>query len=656
VFDPTAGPYEALVGGCLPAITGYISHWESITEAVKRCLEMVRLNGEGTPGVCKAVLSYYVCDAIWDSLRCLGGGLTAGTETDRPQSGMIQSLSRISQAASAVTDSVTGRYGETAMFDTMFRQRKLIHGACIGFFTGDMTEFDLNAMFSAEIGMPALRSEGLVSPATRRYLTSNPFNQGWATFMYHIGYALNAGSDLNYELKLVCSNDLSCPDSNNEANPGACDCYTRGEQLTRTIASGTLSAGDMANEEKYIKLTEPVRYDKVVLEWTYTDNTGEQRTDRIVRPIKLVGESPPSHCGFSNVFGEYRCEFELGEEGAAFFIGTPMPSPPAGRPRPDVFRVGDKLVITGQIGVQMPEQGSPVPRFLTVLMTSHNGELVADNTVMLSTTGSYLLESFPQLFPTITQDNFRDSAGNLDCDRYDLNHPATWDVYVVIYKAEQSESGEWKRTDEVELYEGQPQYFRLPVYVACSEEEIGAPQCPNGAIWASPQECWCMSEGERRIFSPSSAEAQGKYCCNGVVATAPCDEAAPKFNRVMIRTWEAPENEPGILSKSVELSQLQDGAVLLMPYNKVEFPEISISDDSEIELELVVDGSTRVGVGSGEPQQITSFEWEPEMGGDSIKEVTIQFEARDVNGLVTRYPQTPKRVELRKTLLQPISS
>ncbi len=642
VFDPTAGPYEALTGGCLPALSGYISHWEQILGAVQQCLQMIQVNGTGTPGVCKAVLSQYVCDFIWDSVRCLGGGLTAGSQNGRFDLGILDAAAKVADAANSVSDSVSSRYGETAMFDTMFNQRKLIHGACLAFFTGDMASFDLNAMFSADVGMPVLASEGLVAPASRRFLTSNPFQQGWATFMYHVAYALNAGADLTYELKLVCSNDLSCADEGNTDTPGACDCFARGEQVTKSIATGSLTAGQFANEEKYVKITEGLRFDKAILEWTWTDNNGVQSTGRAVKKISVAGATPPNYCTFSSVFKEYRCQVILTGDGVAFFIGTPTAPTVA-------FQPGDVLKLQGEIGVEMPE-GKTVPKALNVVVTDHKGQQVSQNTVFLQNTGTFKLEDFSELWPTVTAEPF-----GTECSKYDMNHPAKWDLIIALTKVKDNETGGLQADNEVLVYEDKPQFFRLSIPVACSGEGQAEPQCVNGAISSNTGVCWCQdSTSTKVVFNPLGTDASGKYCCNGYIATKACDQAAPKIRRISVRLYQKDIDETRLLRISKELNTLGNEELVLMPDNKVDFTEILVEDDSTVELKLLVDG-VEVPAGSGAASDIKGFTWQPDMGGNDIKLVSIQFLARDATGLITRYPANPKTIKLQRTTLPVMS-
>jgi len=524
----------------------------------------------------------------------------------------------------------------------MFNQRKLIHGACLAFFTGDMASFDLNAMFSADLGMPVLASEGLVAPASRRFLTSNPFQQGWATFMYHVAYALNAGADLTYELKLVCSNDLSCPEMGNTDTPGACDCFARGEQVTKSIATGTLTSGQFANEEKYVKITEGLRFDKAILEWTWTDNNGVQSIGRAVKKISIAGGTPPNYCTFSPLFKEYRCQVILTGDGVAFFIGTPTAPAVA-------FKPGDVLKLPGEIGVEMPE-GKYVPKALSVAVTDHKGKQVSTNTVFLQNTGTFRLEDFSELWPTVTAEPF-----GAECSKYDMNHPAKWDLIIAFSKVKQDESGGLQKDDEVIVYEGKPQFFRISIPVACSGEQQAEPQCVNGPISSNSQVCWCQdSTNAKVVFNPRGPDAAGKYCCNGYIATKACDQAAPKIRRISIRLYEKNPDETTLLRKSKELNQLVNEELVLMPEDKVDFTEIMIEDDSTVELKLLVDG-VEVPAGSGAAADIKTFTWQPDMGGDDIKIVSIQFLARDSTGLITRYTPNPKTIKLQRTSLPVMS-
>ncbi len=461
VFDPTAGPVEALEAGCLPGIDGYLIQWQNILGAVKQCFESVLVTGEASSGMCKAVLSRYVCDAIWDSVRCLGGGMATMSKERIEQNNKLDKepsfLQNLGAAVGSLTSSINNRYGETTMFDVMFKQKKLIHSACMNFFGIDLPGgLDLKGMLSSTYTLPALNSEAVIAPATRRFITSNPLNHGWATYIYHLGYAIQAGADIKYTLKLVCSNDVSC-------DGGACDCYNLGHPIEKVVESGEVKKTDLLNKEKFLKIEDKVRYDKAVLEWTWTDNNGNIKKDSVKVPIKLVGMNPPDYCSFDSALNEYRCNI-ITEGGKVYFAGSPSASYPQGR---TWFSLGEQLKINGNLISEM-DANNPNPKYLNVSVLNSNGVLVYSMQKMINTPGTISLETLN--LPVVTQAMFRKPDGSKSCP--DM---AQWKVVIEILNSEKDASGHYYPTNEIEQVDGNLQQQVIPVTVKCTSASGGKP-------------------------------------------------------------------------------------------------------------------------------------------------------------------------------------
>ena len=383
ILDPTSDFIRSVQAVCLPAVSGWLNLWKQVLEAVKQCFETIIITGQGSAGVCKAVLTTYVCDIIYDVIRCTGESFALGAGGEI-SGGIVGVMQKISTAGKNVLDSVEGRYGQTGIYDTMFNQRKLIHSACLVTFTGDWGEFDLDAMLSAEVGMPTLGSEGFLYPTTRRFMGSNPLNYGRTTYIYHIGAGIIAGADLNYKVYLQCSNDNSCPG-------GRCDCFYRGKEEIYNIpsGSGSLSAGDLYTDEFYIDIPDSlVRYDKAVIEWDWTDNNGQLQTTKKVSEIKDIGEKAPADCKLDPKSGEFRCSFIIGKDGDARFIDVY----PLGKRnlKKEPYSIGETINFDVQVEVIPPASGDKIPKYLVWKITdTKNREIARDQIKILKTEGSY---------------------------------------------------------------------------------------------------------------------------------------------------------------------------------------------------------------------------------------------------------------------------
>ena len=383
ILDPTSDIIRSVQAVCLPAISGYLNLWKQILEAVKQCFETIMITGEGSAGVCKAVLTTYVCDMIYDVIRCTGESFTLGAD-DTVSGGIVGVMQKISTAGTNVLTSVEGRYGQTGMYNTMFNERKLIHSACLFAFTGDWGEFDLDTLLSAEIGMSTLGSEGLLYPTTRRFMGSNPLDYERTTYIYHIGAGLIAGADLNYRVYLQCSNDNSCSE-------GRCDCFYRGKEEIYNIpsGSGSLSAGDMFSGEFFEKIVDSsVRYDKAVIEWDWTDNNGQMQTTTKVQKIDEAGERTPDDCKLDSKSGEFRCKYVIGQYGDARFIDV-YPSDNRNLKK-EPYSIGNTINFDVKVEVIPPDSGGKIPKYLTWKITDQNNkEIKKDTKKIPETEGSW---------------------------------------------------------------------------------------------------------------------------------------------------------------------------------------------------------------------------------------------------------------------------
>ncbi len=438
ILDPTSDIIRSVQAVCLPAVSGYLNLWKQILEAVKQCFETIMITGEGSAGVCKAVLTTYVCDMIYDVIRCTGESFSfgAGEEISGGITGVMQ---KISTAGKNVADSVSSRYGQTGMYKTMFVDRKLIHSMCLFAFTGDWGEFDLDTMLSAEVGMPTLGSQGLLYPTTRRFIGSNPLEYGRTTYIYHIGTGIIAGADLNYIVYLKCSNDNSCTD-------GRCDCFYKGKEEVYNIASGSLSAGDMFSGEFFEKIIDsPVRYDKAVIEWDWTDNKGEMQTTTKVQNIEEAGEKTPDDCKLDSKSGEFRCKYIIGQYGDARFIDI---YPSDNRNLKKVpYSIGETINFDVEIEIIPPGSGDKIPKYLVWKVTDHKNKEIERDTIKIPKTDGRWEDKLPgytigDVFGSETGDKIKgiDSLkgykNQLDVNLDLIQYSTTDTRFAVIFTAE----------------------------------------------------------------------------------------------------------------------------------------------------------------------------------------------------------------------------
>src|SRR3989338_7455259 len=401
IVDPTSSILRSIQTGCLTALTAYLKVYKKMLEIIRGCFETILRTGDGSAGVCRATLSVYVCDLIYYALRCVtqspqGTGYRADTGF-----GFIGALTN---AGREVSNSVAGRYGSTNMFRVMFVERKLFNAACGAMFGGDV-DIDFEGMIQQSIKIP-IASTVVVTPAERRFVSFDPIS-GIANHNYHIGLLVVAGSDVSYQVELICSNDASC-DPAEGFEQGLCDCartrgvaqqggfgQASGEQVlpvTGQFGTGSARAGDTVNVEKFIQVYSSfdarVRYDKVRVKYTYLDNTNRLKTQEIVRKIKQVGGAPPSFCVFDVGNGYFNCQLFAESRGTAWFSREPVISS-------KIYTKGDYLDIVGEITTTSPRDSTNQCKFLGGTIVTDKGIPYQLNFEPISTDGTRAI-SYPR--------------------------------------------------------------------------------------------------------------------------------------------------------------------------------------------------------------------------------------------------------------------
>ena len=158
----------------------------------------------------------------------------------------------------------------------------------------------------------------MIIPAERRFVSANPLSvpSGQAVYNYKIGLAMMAGSDLTFDVQLVCSNDFSCSPTDGYEG-GKCDCVdgNNGQPRYRPLPlqgiAPALSAGEAIGEGgrgsiQYAQIEDNVRYDKVKLTYRWKIQNGTN-TNSYTVPIHEVG-GKPAYCKWDNSFMSFLCD------------------------------------------------------------------------------------------------------------------------------------------------------------------------------------------------------------------------------------------------------------------------------------------------------------------------------------------------------------
>ncbi|MFH1510721.1 MAG: hypothetical protein ABIF10_03440 [Candidatus Woesearchaeota archaeon] len=398
IAEPASGFLRSIQCVCLSAITGYLNLYKSMLTAVRNCFQTILVTGDGSAGVCRAVVTVYVCDLIYDAIRCFMDkyGGSAQRETGFELGNIVGALTK---AGEGVQKTIAGRYGKSAMWKAMFAERKIVHSLCLFAWTGTW-DLDVQSLINQDFSTP-LETEAFIWPAERRFVAFNPVSNpsGLTTWNYHLGVGLIAGAELNnIRLKLVCSDDYSCSPSDGFEN-GKCDCPGGAMDFTIPDIPNTLKPGGIIMSEGDIYKNvqnAKVRYDKAVLEWSYIDNNQKPQYGKVEQKIRQVGGAAPAFCKFDAGSGSFRCELSIGDEKWAKFNKDPKAEYGYNN---DAFRPGQQLQFSVDIQQQIPSgmscstENCEYTKYLRIVVTNQNGRVIYSETDqnmrLLNTKGSY---------------------------------------------------------------------------------------------------------------------------------------------------------------------------------------------------------------------------------------------------------------------------
>ncbi len=377
---------------CLPALTSYIQQWRNIFGVARQCVQSILLTGDGSEGVCQALLSQYICDMLFDVVKCFVQKWGSSGAGGRTEAGAGDFIGALTNTGSRVRQRVDSRYGSTQLWKTMFVEKKLVNSVCAFAFTGTWN-FDVTNIFNQQVETIPIESQAFFPKCNRRYVNFDPTSSppGKTTWVYEFAFGLAAGSDVRYDLKFRCSTGFRCKAENGFRN-GECDCNKGGEQTlpiqpescTPPLPSaGQLNKGDILNTQCFhtIQASE-FRFDKAILDYTYRDpRTQQEKTDKVECNIDLVGDDAPAECAFDPFRGMFRCSFGVGESAIKFnSINTDPKRVVDSTP---VFGIGEPVTFNIGVTQYLPEERDRINRhkkFLLYEIRDQNGNVVEERT------------------------------------------------------------------------------------------------------------------------------------------------------------------------------------------------------------------------------------------------------------------------------------
>lgn len=396
IIKPNEGLLNSIRCICFPTVIGYLRLWKKIIGAVQNCVNTILITGDGSAGVCQAVISKYACDLLYEILACFTQSFGSGNARVGV-GGIGDVLGALSSAGSEMSRSVESRYGETGTYKAVFVEKKLVHSICMWAFTGTW-DFDVSTAFDQSIEEIPLDSYSMVYPCERRFIAFNPSTKpgGLVTWAYHLGVGYAAGADSQIELHLKCSGGYKCRDIDG-FEKGKCDCETEKDiTILPEGLSTNVQKNDVLSQEVFYTMAGTpgegaIRYDKAYLLYRYQDagKQVEKKSDECT--INLVGgtASVPSFCRYDPFTFSFRCQFGEAEGAIRFIRATPNYN--IAIPAGSGFTLADNVNIT--LDIQQDHPGKEKNnKYLEYQVINSAGKTVDDNKnnlIMLATNGDY---------------------------------------------------------------------------------------------------------------------------------------------------------------------------------------------------------------------------------------------------------------------------
>lgn len=394
IIKPTSGIINSIRCICFPSLIAYLKQWRAISVAIKNCIDMIRLTGDGSEGQCRSLLSTYVCDLLWEVVSCFvnkwssPGGKRLGADA-----GIGSIIGILTGAGSDLANEVKGRYGETATFNAMFNEKEVVHGLCLLAF-GLEWNVDVSAMVQQSVESIPVETTVLgPTPCQSRFIAWNPITnpRGLTTWEYHFGVMAAAGADLTARVKLKCSEGFECSETDGFTG-GECDCNKGGAQeITITPTCKPSWKSQIKKDElvsldcTYLAQQTKHRFDTLTFEYDWYDTGTKKRVTKSSDcKINMVGSAPPAFCRFDPLTASFRCRY--GESPSGLQIETIKPQyactyKNSDTSKTEVFAVDEDPRFELLVTQMMPEDVSEMDqgiKFLGYKITDSKGEVVTE--------------------------------------------------------------------------------------------------------------------------------------------------------------------------------------------------------------------------------------------------------------------------------------
>lgn len=435
IIRPDASIITSVRCICLSAVVAYLKQWRQIAQAIKNCVDVIRLTGDGDEGMCRSLLSTYVCDLLWEVITCFANKWNAPSgKRIGAELGVGELLGVLTGAGSDVANSVEGRYGETAMFNAMFNEKEIVHGLCLLAFG---LEWNLDAQAMVQQSVESVPVDTVVlgpTPAQSRFIAWNPATspRGLTTWEYHFGLMISAGADINTRVKLKCSTGFDCRETDGFVG-GECDCNQLGEEKIVPVNPVCTPAWKnrvnknelMSYDCSHVVQQGKYRFDTIIFEYEWQDpGTKEMIKKTSEAPLNRVGATPPAFCRFDAFSLAFRCKF--GEEPGGIKFEKIEPLYEYSSNNVDVFAMDEALDFELSIRQMMPETQAEMDsgiKFLGYKILNSAGAVVAERDPLVGSSFTTELKTDGQYKKEVSvTDVWRDkfAKAGITGERYDI--------------------------------------------------------------------------------------------------------------------------------------------------------------------------------------------------------------------------------------------
>ncbi|RMF54783.1 hypothetical protein D6745_04065 [Candidatus Woesearchaeota archaeon] len=271
MLDPKDSFWLSMQCGAVGLVYKRIEYWKNFLAAMEGCLQEVKVRGDADAGLCKELMTQYVCDSMYNLISmvkgsCKSSDVFRGPDTENEENKVIAAVrtgfSAVFDGVNELGQEIGEDYNNAVLSDFLgLSEENVARKICLGALFSD---WDLNWKGLADTAYQLNYETGFNMIESNRRLTNiNPVD-GSTTYEYRAGWWIMPGCDIDhFDIYLSCvtaeeeakyyDNGIDCSwlAANDPFNTRGCDCLDLGsgsyQQLfytsDRSIKQGTPANG-----------------------------------------------------------------------------------------------------------------------------------------------------------------------------------------------------------------------------------------------------------------------------------------------------------------------------------------------------------------------------------------------------------------------------